>query len=566
MKVERGTSQVFFGHLPGQTADINGKVWRVIRWGDPVALPFDQEAVRRAIVGAAGAWAAAGKDDGLTAELMKGRAVEVVGLNRRLGVEVELFPQLWRCRKCSRLGTSGSASCTCGNQRHAQLPYVMYHSCGAVQEPYPPRCKTHKDVAMDKPGTATAREFHFWCPACPGRKTVSWGFPFRACACGDGGMSLTVHRAAVVYTPRFAVMVNPPDPGAAARMRAGGGGARALEWIVDGMTTMDPSLSGQTVAGLIETLRRSGISEGTARDLARQAAARGEISDKGDVTATALPERTAEGAQEEALALVSAIAGGRRTVADMCERTTPPLRTLYEGAYLAAINEARLEAIEFLPHFPVATVAFGFTRGDSRPGQSRLVPFRHQGNLTAYADLNRTEALLFRLDPRVVYGWLAARGLVPAAAPLRSRDARRRILELVEIPQATDENSQDLGTALVGLLHSFAHRAVRRLAAYAGIERDSLAEYLVPHHLSFVIYAATRGEFVLGGLQAVFETSLDRYLADFMAGESRCALDPGCRNGGGACMACLHLGESSCRWFNRFLNRAHLFGPNGFLR
>ena len=30
-------------------------------------------------------------------------------------------------------------------------------------------------------------------------------------------------------------------------------------------------------------------------------------------------------------------------------------------------------------------------------------------------------------------------------------------------------------------------------------------------------------------------------------------------------MACLHLGEPSCRWFNRFLDRSSLFGEHGFL-
>jgi len=62
------------------------------------------------------------------------------------------------------------------------------------------------------------------------------------------------------------------------------------------------------------------------------------------------------------------------------------------------------------------------------------------------------------------------------------------------------------------------------------------------------------------------ETSLHRFLEDFVAGESRSALDPGCRAGGGACMACLHLGEPSCRWFNRFLDRPELFGAHGFVR
>jgi hypothetical protein len=107
---------------------------------------------------------------------------------------------------------------------------------------------------------------------------------------------------------------------------------------------------------------------------------------------------------------------------------------------------------------------------------------------------------------------------------------------------------------------------IRTLAAFAGIERDALAEYLVPNHLSAIVYAAARGDFVLGGLQAVFETALDRFLDAFITGEVRCPLDPGCRSGGGACVACLHLGEPSCRWYNRFLNRATLFYAGGYLR
>lgn len=136
----------------------------------------------------------------------------------------------------------------------------------------------------------------------------------------------------------------------------------------------------------------------------------------------------------------------------------------------------------------------------------------------------------------------------------------------MDIPWPTQEQVQPLGGGLLTLLHSYAHRTIRRLAAFAGIERDGLAEYLVPHHLAFVVYAASQGDFVLGGLQAVFETSLHRFLDNFVSGESRCALDPGCRSGGGACMACLHLGEPSCRWFNRFLDRSQLFGERGFIR
>jgi hypothetical protein len=101
---------------------------------------------------------------------------------------------------------------------------------------------------------------------------------------------------------------------------------------------------------------------------------------------------------------------------------------------------------------------------------------------------------------------------------------------------------------------------------FAGIDRNALSELLVPHHLAFVVYAAARGDFVLGGLQAVFETELHHLLRDIVLGDHRCALDPGCKHSGGACMACLHIGEPSCRYFNQFLDRRTLFGDAGYLQ
>lgn len=564
MRVERGASQILFGLLPGQTADLEGRIWRVQNWVDPVETQLDQDSVRSALIAAAAPWFAAGTDDGLTSELRARTTVEIVRLNMDRGVLVEPYPQQWRCKTCGSIARSRDDRCTCGGRTRAQMQFIAYHTCGAAHEPFLPRCPTHDAVAVRLPGTATARELTFFCPQCR-RALTPGGFPFQACTCGNGGMNVTVHRAAVVFSPRFAVLVNPPDPAVAARLRSGGGGARALDWVLNGMTEGDPMAGRQTLAGLIETFRQAGLSEQTAEDLARQAAERGEVDAANGGAAVVLPDSVRDKAHEEALSLASAVAGGRTRVADMVEGTTPPLRTLYEGAYSDHLHSAHLEGVDLLANFPVATLAFGYTRGDMVPGAARLVPFRERGHIRAYGALSRTEALLFRLDPLAVYQHLIALGhpLVPAAD---ARSARVSLLKHIEIPYPTQEQCQVLGGDLLTLLHSYAHRTIRRLAAFAGIERDGLAEYLLPHHLSFVVYAASRGDFVLGGLQAVFETSLHRYLEDFVTGESRCALDPGCRSGGGACMACLHLGEPSCRWFNRFLDRSHLFGEHGFIR
>jgi hypothetical protein len=377
-------------------------------------------------------------------------------------------------------------------------------------------------------------------------------------------MSRNVHRAGAVFSPHYAVLVNPPDPAAAARLRAAGGGARSLEWILAGLGVTRPGEGTQTVEGLVETLLQSGLSPETARDLAEQAYARGEIARGAGEGEIDLPAVVRDRAQEEALSLASALEQGRVRIDEMVENTTPPLRTLYETAYRDAIGDAGLSNVELLTNFPVATLAFGFTRGGSDPTDTTLRPFRDRGGLRAYGMLTKTEAILFQLDPVAVLRWLRERGFdLPGTRD--AREARLSILRAIEIPRPTEEHPHPIGAAALTLLHSYGHRLIRVLAVTAGVERDGLAEYLMPHHLSLIVYASARGQFVLGALQAMFETSLNRVLDDVVHGEARCPLDPGCRTGGGACMACLHLGEPSCRWFNRFLDRAALFGPQGFL-
>lgn len=558
MRVERGSSQILFGMLPSQTVDLEGKVWRVAHWRDPDRLQVDQTAVQSTLLEAVAPWALHNRDAGIDGELRSGAPVEVVQVNPERGVIVEQFPQQWRCRACGRLTTDRVAGCRCGSTAIAQMQHVAYHTCGALQVPLLRRCPIHNAVAVRLPGTAAAREMYFFCPDCG--QSLSQGFPFQPCPCGAReGMTRNVHRAGAVFSPHFAVMVNPPDPAAAERLRASGGGARALEWVLGGLGRTEIQEGGPTYTSLVDSFLRLNLSVETARDLAEQAVSRGEAergSEQGDVD---LPQTVRERAQEEALSLASALDQGRVRIADMVENTTPPLRTLYDTFYRDAIADALLENVELLTNFPVATLAFGYTRGGSEPTETTLVAFRERGRLRAYGTLTRTEAILFQLDPVAVLNWLQKQGFdIPTTTD--AREARVAILRALEVPRPTEDNPQPFGRALLTLLHSYAHRLIRVLAVIAGVERDGLAEYLLPHHLSVIVYASARGQFVLGSLQAVFETNLHRLLKEFVHGEARCPLDPGCRTGGGACMACLHLGEPSCRWFNRFLDRSALFG------
>ena len=557
MRADRGAAQILFGMLPSQTVDLEGRVWKVTDWRDPLPLTLDQAGVRNAFLEAIAPWSVHGSDAGVDQELRRGGPVEVFEVNPIRGVVVEQFPQQWRCRRCGRLTTKKVDSCRCGSTDISQMQHVAYHSCGALREPLLPRCPTHNDVAVQLPGTATAREMYFYCPVC--RQPLSaQGFPYQRCTCGQG-MTRNVHRAGAVFSPIYTVMVNPSDPAAAARLRATGGGAKALEWVLDGLGPRKPSETGQTFEGLVETLIQNGLSVETAQELAEKAVEKGEVTRSTGSGESLLPQTIRERAQEEALSLASALELGRVRVDDMVNKTTPPLKSLYESAYRDSMAISGLENVELLTNFPVATLAIGYTRGGTDPNETTFVAFRERGTLRAYGTLTHTEALLFQLDPIAVLSWLRKQGFnLPEADD--AREARLNILREVEIPRATDEQPNPIGTALITLLHSYSHRLVRVLAVTAGVERDGLAEYLLPNLLSVIIYASARGRFVLGALQAVFETNLHNVLNEVVYGEARCPLDPGCRTGGGACMACLHLGEPSCRWFNRFLDRAALFG------
>ena len=564
MRVTRGASQVLFGFLPMQTADLDGRIWRVSEWVDAIALPVDKEAVRSALSVAVSRWTTAGQDDSLAGELARKADLDVVAVNPDRGVRVEEYPRLWRCRHCRRV-TKTAEKCACGGTSgKVQLTLVQYHACGAQEEPWVPSCRTHHAIALERTGTTKLSEQRFFCPVC--NQTVSWGFIPRQCKCGAGYMNTNVHRAASVYTPHFVVVVNPPDPAAAARMRAAGGGARALDWALDGMAETTPFSGKQSVAGLIDMMVKTGISAETATRLAAQAAEAGEVSDPDSAGPSVDGIEILALAQEEALSLATAVEAGRITLADLIRSASPPLRSRYEAGYRTALSRARLEAVDFLPTFPVLTVSFGYSRDHYNQNVSRLVPFRDRGRLRLHGALGRTEALLFRLDAMAVEAWLRARGCLGPDKPSSPREARVKILNALSAASPIADDVPDADNAVYQLLHSYAHRTIRRLSAFAGIERDSLSEYLLPSQLAFVVYAAAKGDFVLGGLQAVFETTLDTFLADLVDGEARCPLDPGCRSGGGACMACLHLGEPSCRWFNRRLDRATLFGPKGYVR
>ena len=121
---------------------------------------------------------------------------------------------------------------------------------------------------------------------------------------------------------------------------------------------------------------------------------------------------------------------------------------------------------------------------------------------------------------------------------LDSTDAQRWLMRVsVPVADLFNPTGHRITDAVLGLVHSASSRAMKALGVASGLHADSLAEYIFPANAAFLIYANSRSEFVLGGLEHVFRYGLDEVLTDLDA-ERRCVFDPLCRQCGGWCRVC----------------------------
>ncbi len=565
MKQMRSLSQVVFRFLPEQTVDLSGAIWRVDKWVSPRTLHVDADVVRAELLRAIYRYTITGRDGGLGDRLRRQDPIHVVTPNDEdgTGVRVVPFPQNYRCTQCGRIESGNGKTCRCGADSWRQLQFVAYHKCGKLDSPWIPRCTEHDQVRVDYPGTTRTEDLHFECPIC--HTEVTRGFRYINCECGNGTLSYNVHRAAVVYTPHSTVIINPPSQNVAIKFKSDAAIRRTLAWLLRGMDEEDPLAGRPTVDSLVADLVAKNIPEETARKMAELAASDQPetVSADDPLEGVDLGPAEREEAEQAGLRLAYATAGGRRRIRDLAAGAPPEAQVRYERLYPPAVERAKLAAVELLDDFPVLNAVYGYTRGGDTP-DAVLRPFPSSGAIRVHGQLAHTEGLLFRLDPMQVGRWLHAGGLLPTL-PANPTDVRLAVLRESQIPHPGEElDAPTFGSHVLTLVHSYAHRVLRRISAFCGIDRDSLSEYLIPLHLSFIVYASTRGDFVLGGLQALFEHDLDKALDDIVEGEHRCPLDPGCAKHGGACVACLHVGEPSCRMFNGFLDRDVLFGPTGY--
>ncbi len=590
--ISRGKQQVLINYLPGRVFDFaGGTVAMATRVRGTPRPDLNAQHLLRAIGDVVRAW----PEDQRTVFRDPERSADRFVFLEPRGVDAQMYPLVFWCqnRSCGQVVSRNSdvpASnlCSrCRTGRLSQIRWVKVHRCGSLEPLTPPiceRCPQRRPMALDE----RLEDFRWVCRTCSERRSVFAG-NCRACSWQgpDPGMRMArimVHRSGPTFFAHQAVMLNLPGreldglfasdrwqaapaarfldlPEARGRrladFGASAGGASTSAGGISEPERAKLRERGLTTEMIAEFERMQAILNAD-RNVAAQAASPAGLADA-IVAATGVEWSVWEHAGQEMLESVMPL--------DAPQVTPVVASAANADERSAALARMGIESATLVSEFPITTAVFGFSRIDYRPNTCWVNAFRadaeHGGRFPVFVNTTAADAILIRLSAATVIEWIRANGLtiaLPAAATpeIAARAALVRLfdgLQLRETLSATDGAAR----LAFGLLHTLSHVLLRQASLLCGLEATSLSEYLLPRAMTLAIYCPHHAGATIGAVSALFEQSLGDWLARCSSAR-RCVYDPVCAEAGGACHACSHASETSCRFFNVNLGRQFLFG------
>jgi hypothetical protein len=587
-EVSRSNIQALWRHMPGQPfnwgskATVIGDTPRQVS-GLDVPEGWVAQQLRRLVVPFAQA-ASGIPGSGPEVEVIERRQFTLV---KAEDLRANRFPNTFLCKRCGLFKTVRLSDRVpiCTNTDHGkmeQFSFVELHQCGHLKELTVPRCDNNCRAPMGLFNThlLTIALWYWRCTRC--RKRVDRPVPVWCSGCSEGRVQVIRVPQTMAYYPHQITVLNPPTRETYTSLAHEHVHAAA---VAQAIGVLPPGIKGLATAGAPDTdyvadVERMAAAFGWEKDdptyLGALESARRKAGSapawRDDVDRLGLSPESVDVLGEECRQLSLVHDAKALTVDGLCEIAQgTPLEPTY-ATYRAMFARYSLEDVTLLRQLPVAYIVAGYSRvsskaetktrrGDDITARFRFFPAGRDGNFRMYGVRTETEGLLFRVDPVKVVMWLVESGVVDDPNVRTSAEARRwlfRVTDPITDPFSAPDNR--LSRAVLGLTHSFAHRAMKALATRCGLNVDSLAEFLFPSNCAFLIYANTRSEFILGGLEHVYRYDLIDALTELDA-ESRCVFDPPCRHHfGGACAACLYVSEVACERFNTVLDRNLLFG------
>src|SRR5690606_24418057 len=128
-----------------------------------------------------------------------------------------------------------------------------------------------------------------------------------------------------------------------------GGGQAALTWIAGGMEAMwVDKVEGAKASALRRDLLERGLDAATVDNMM----ASSKLSDAG-AAAIVAPDEILEEARSEATSIALAMSKTRQTITNLIRTSTGETRAKYRGPYATALQDAGIQRIDLIEHFPI---------------------------------------------------------------------------------------------------------------------------------------------------------------------------------------------------------------------
>lgn len=240
--------------------------------------------------------------------------------------------------------------------------------------------------------------------------------------------------------------------------------------------------------------------------------------------------------------------------------------------YISLSKAMGFSNVQICSGVPVVFAAYGYTRKEREcTAGVKLRGFpQEMDKKNIYANRLETEGVLFEPDRVRVLEWLLQNRLIaPEDAPQERSDEQLKMwfldrvsLALIEPFAEVDAHARGgaVTNRVYALLHSIAHALIHEAAEICGLDKSSLAEYLMPNIPAIFIYCSNAQGFNMGALYSAFQGHFDRWLRHAAERSMHCIFDPICMDREKACAGCLFLNEVSCQHFNKDLDRGYLCG------
>jgi hypothetical protein len=505
-------------------------------------------------------------------------------------VRWELFPLVLECtrRSCGRVRSYQSAQdiaraggrCPRCGAAQQQLRFYSAHNCGEIKQVYVPKCTTHgyDDISFDNTGSFLTAAWRCHGAGCNGAVTSRTNMS--PCNCKkwpgpDGVVRMRAHTLddSRAYRAHYIDLVNiessvfqtyqrHPSRSQIAVAHYLGLVGSLKDGLGDADTRADADAKRMTLeqwVGKEAQYRAMGLSADEIADLKRlRGPVHTGLAALSGVSSAVLEDVASRRPFYERAAVFDRNEVPRLTLTEQVSQVRSRGDALQADAMQEACDLGTAMGITELAvswEFPIAKVAFGYTREQHEPGYGAIRGFRnqreHDNKYPVYAVATTTEALLVTLSPMGVLTFLHGRGEV-SAAPVDEDAARRQLLEVFADADANPAPADTIRT----LIHTLSHLLLRGLDdGQVGFAEASLAEWLVPETLTFAVYANSLKDFTLGSLWTLLNNRSLSWLRSVCDQAIHCENDPICyQRQQRSCERCAYL-TFGCRHFNADLDR-----------